>query len=97
MEYNFIAKGQYSCTGNVCGTKYTHHTLTPIIKHNYITSANKHPGKKSFINKYMRNPYIHLKELHNTNTDEEVCTKLCISHKDCLFTRSTFLLFASLQ
>ena len=30
--------------------KYTHHTFTPIIKH-LITTANKHPGKKSFIDK----------------------------------------------
>ena len=37
---------------------------------NYNNS--KHPGKKSFINKYMRNP-----------TD----IKLCMSHTNCLFTR----------
>ena len=30
------------------GAKYTHYTFTPIIKH-LITTANKHPGKKSFI------------------------------------------------
>ena len=32
-----------------CGAKYTHHTFTPIIKHLITTTANKHPGKKSFI------------------------------------------------
>ena len=37
-----IARGMF------CGAKYTHHTFTPIIKH-LITKANKHPGKKSFI------------------------------------------------
>ena len=37
-----IARGMF------CGAKYTHHTFTPIIKH-LITTANKHPGKKSFI------------------------------------------------
>ena len=30
--------------GMFCGAKYTHHTFTPIIKHHYITTANKHPG-----------------------------------------------------
>ena len=35
-----IARGMF------CGAKYTHHTFTPIIKH-LITTANKHPGKKS--------------------------------------------------
>ena len=34
-----------------CGAKYTHHTFTPIIKH-LITTANKHPGKRSFIDRY---------------------------------------------
>ena len=34
-----------------CGAKYTHHTFTPIIKHLIVTTANKHPGKKSFIDK----------------------------------------------
>ena len=36
-----IARGMF------CGAKYTHHTFTPIIKHLIITTANKHPGKKS--------------------------------------------------
>ena len=38
-----------------CGAKYTHsHTFTPIIKH-LITTANKHPGKTSFIDENMKN------------------------------------------
>ena len=37
--------------GIFCGAKYTHHTFTPIIKHLITTTANKHPGKKSFIDK----------------------------------------------
>ena len=31
IQYNFIDKCQYSCTGMFCGAKYTHHTFTPII------------------------------------------------------------------
>ena len=31
--------------------KYTHHTFTPVIKHLIATTTNKHPGKKSFIDK----------------------------------------------
>ena len=42
-----IARGTFG------GAKYTHHTFTPIIKQ-LITTANKHPGKKSFIDKNMR-------------------------------------------
>ena len=49
-----------------CGGKYTHHTFTPIIKHLITTKANKHPAKKSFIDKNMKNP---------------TGIKLCISHK----------------
>ena len=49
-----------------CGAKYTHHTFTPIIKHLITTTANKSPGKKSFIDKNMRKSH---------------CIKLCISHK----------------
>ena len=45
-----IARGMF------CGAKYTHHTFTPIIKHLIRTTANKHPGKKSFIDKNMKNP-----------------------------------------
>ena len=52
--------------GMFCGAKYTHHTFTPIIKHLIPTTANKHPGKKSFIDKNMKNP---------------TGIKLCISHK----------------
>ena len=48
-----------------CGAKYTHHAFTPNIKH-LITTANKHPGKKSFIDENVKSP---------TNI------KLCISHK----------------
>ena len=39
-----------------CGAKYTHYTLIPIIKHLITTTANKHPGKKSFIDRNMKNP-----------------------------------------
>ena len=49
-----------------CGAKYTHHTFTPILKHLITITANKHPGKKSFIDKNMKNP---------------TGIKLCISHK----------------
>ena len=45
-----IARGMFR------GAKYTHHTFTPIIKHLITTTANKHPGKKSFIDKNMKNP-----------------------------------------
>ena len=40
-----IARGMF------CGAKYAHHTFTPIIKHLITTTANKHPGKKTFIHK----------------------------------------------
>ena len=56
--YTLIARGMF------CGAKYTHHTFTPIIKHLITTTANKHPGKKSFTDKNMKNP---------------TSTKLCIS------------------
>ena len=45
-----IARGMF------CAAKYTHHILTPIIKHLIPTTANMHPGKKSFIDKNMKNP-----------------------------------------
>ena len=45
-----IARGMF------CGAKYTHHTFAPIIKHLITTIANKHPGKKSFIDENMKNP-----------------------------------------
>ena len=47
-----IARGMF------CGAKYTHHTFNPIIQH-LLTTANKHPGKKSFIDKNMREPHWH--------------------------------------
>ena len=40
----------------LCGAKYTHHTFIPIIKPLITTTANKHPGKRSIINKNMKNP-----------------------------------------
>jgi len=43
--------------GMLCGAKCTHHTFTPIIKHLITTTANKHPGKKSFPDK---NIYIYM-------------------------------------
>ena len=55
-----IAQGMFR------GAKYTHHTFTPIIKHLITATANKHPGKKSFIDKNMKNP---------------TGIKLCVSHK----------------
>ena len=53
-----IARGMF------CGAKCAHHTFTPIIKHLITTTANKHPGKKSFPDK---NIYIYDCKL-NTNT-----------------------------
>ena len=47
-----------------CGAKYTHHTFTPIIKHVITTTANKHPGKKSFIDKNMKKSHWHQTALH---------------------------------
>ena len=56
-----IARGMF------CSAKCTHHTITPIINHLITTTtANKHPGKNSFIDKNMKNP---------------TGIKLCISHK----------------
>ena len=48
-----IARGMF------CGARYTHHTFTPIIQHVITTTANKHPGKKSFIDKNMRKSQWH--------------------------------------
>ena len=76
LIYYFIAKCQYSCIRNVswCQVHSSH------IQANHKTSLDcnksKQPGKKSFINKYLRNW-----------TD----IKLCISHKKCLFTGSPSL------
>jgi len=55
-----IARGMF------CGARYTHHTFTPVIKHQITTTANKHPGKKSFTDRNIKNP---------------TGIKLCISHK----------------
>ena len=54
-----IARGMF------CGAKYTHHTFTPIIKHLITTTANEHPGKKSFIDKNMRKSHWH-QDVHIT-------------------------------
>ena len=45
--------------GMLSGAKYTHHTFTPVIKHLITTTANKHPGKKPFIDKNMRKSHWH--------------------------------------
>ena len=45
---------------NTLIARYTHHTFSPIIKHLITTTANKHPGKKSFIDKKnMRKSHWH--------------------------------------
>ena len=54
-----IARGMF------CDARHNHHTFTPIIFFLITTTANKHPGKKSFIDKNMKNP---------------TGTKLCISY-----------------
>ena len=63
LQYNFIAKCQYTdCTRIVLWcqvVRYCHHIFTPIIKHLITTTANKHPGKKSFIDKNMRKFHWH--------------------------------------
>ena len=48
-----IARGMF------CGARYTHHTFTPIVKHLITTTANKHPSKRSFIDKNMRKSHWH--------------------------------------
>ena len=45
-----IARGMF------CGAKYTHHPFTPIVKPLITTTANKHAGKKSFIDKNIKIP-----------------------------------------
>ena len=60
-QYNFIAKCQDNCTRNVslCQVHSSHiHAIHAIHKAslNYNNSKHTCPGKKSFINKYMRNP-----------------------------------------
>ena len=42
-----------------CDARHDHHTFTPIIKHLITTTANKHPGKKSFIDKNRRKSHWH--------------------------------------
>ena len=56
-----------------CTCTPAHHTFTPIIKQLITTTANKHPGKKSFIDKNMNNP---------------TGIKLCISPKIATVTES---------
>ena len=74
VQYNIVAKCQYSCTRNVSWCQIH----SSCIHANHRTSLNysnsKHWGKKSRINKYLKNP-----------SD----TKLCVWHQSCLFTRST--------
>ena len=48
-----IARGMFY------GAKYIHHTFTSIIKHLITTTANKHRGKRSFIDKNMRKSHWH--------------------------------------
>ena len=47
-----------------CGVKYTHHIFIPIIKHLITATANKHPGKKSFIDKNEKIPLAKLSISH---------------------------------
>ena len=52
IQYNIILLPSVNTLiawGMFCGAKYAHHTFTPIIKHLITTTANKHPGKKSFL------------------------------------------------
>ena len=42
-----------------CGAKVNNHTFTLIIKHLITTKGNKHPGKRSFIDKNMRKSHWH--------------------------------------
>ena len=53
-----IARGMF------CGARYTRHTFTPNIKHLITTTANKHPGKKSFIDKNEKIPQAKLSISH---------------------------------
>ena len=54
--------------GLFCSAKYTHHTFTPVIKHLITTTADKHPGKKSFIDKKPKRENL-------------TGIKMCVSHK----------------
>ena len=49
-----IARGMFR------GAKNTHHTFTAIMKHLITTTANKHPSKKSFIDKNKRKSHWHV-------------------------------------
>ena len=57
---NIIAQGMF------CGSKYTHHTFTPIIKNIKLQQQQINILVKSFIDKNMKDP---------------TGIKLCISHK----------------
>ena len=57
IQYNITllpSVNTLTARGMFCGAKYTHHTFTPIIKHIITTTANKHPDKKSYIDKNVR-------------------------------------------
>ena len=57
LQYNITllpSVNTQTARGMFCCAKYTHHTFTPTIKHLNTTTANKHPGTKSFIDKNMR-------------------------------------------
>ena len=61
IQYNIIllpCVNTLLARGMFCGAKYTHHTFTPILKH-LITTTNKHPVKRSFIDKNMRKFHWH--------------------------------------
>ena len=45
--------------GMFCDARHNHHTFTPIIIFFITTTANKHPGKKSFIDNNMRKSHWH--------------------------------------
>ena len=59
IQYNFIAKCQYTdCTRNVLWCQVHSSHIHSNHKH-LITAANKHPGKKPFIDKNMRKSHWH--------------------------------------
>ena len=64
-----IARGMF------CGAKYTHHTFTPIIKH-LITTANKHPGKKSFIDYYFLFLFLNPTDIQYNTTLLSLCREI---------------------
>ena len=75
IQCNFIAKCQYNCSRNVlwCQVQSSHIHSNHKTSLNYNRKQTSTFHKKSFINKYMKNP---------TNI------KLCVAHTNCLFTRS---------